>query len=78
MIEVRNFSKEIKGKLILDHVNCSFEPGKVYGLMGVNGSGKTMLMRAIAGLILPSEGSVLIDGHELGMILHLFQMVQEF
>ena len=66
MIEVRNFSKEIKGKLILDHVNCSFEPGKVYGLMGVNGSGKTMLMRAIAGLILPSEGSVLIDGHELG------------
>ena len=36
MIEVRNFSKEIKGKLILDHVNCSFEPGKVYGLMGVN------------------------------------------
>lgn len=66
MIEVRNFSKEIKGKLILDHVNCSFKPGRVYGLMGVNGSGKTMLMRAIAGLILPSEGSVFIDGHELG------------
>lgn len=66
MIEVCHYTKEIKGKLVLDDVNCVFEAGVVYGLMGTNGSGKTMLMRAIAGLILPTKGHVSIDGRVLG------------
>lgn len=49
----------------MDHVNYSFDSGKIYGLYGRNGSGKTMLMRAIAGLIYPTDGKVLIDGKEL-------------
>jgi ABC-2 type transport system ATP-binding protein len=43
-----------------------FESGEIIGLKGVNGSGKTMLMRLIAGLILPTGGRILIDGEELG------------
>lgn len=64
-VEVKDYSKIIKGKTILDHVNYSFTSGKIYGLYGRNGSGKTMLMRAIAGLIYPTQGQILIDGQQL-------------
>ncbi len=51
---------------MLDHINLEFESGKVYGLKGKNGSGKTMLMRVICGLISATEGTVEIDGKILG------------
>ncbi|WP_346898275.1 ATP-binding cassette domain-containing protein [Clostridium sp. UBA7503] len=65
-IEVRNLTKRISGNLILDNINIKMTDGKIYGLKGKNGSGKTMLMRAICGLILPTEGQVIIDGQVLG------------
>lgn len=65
-IEVRNLTKRISGNLILDNINIKMTNGKIYGLKGKNGSGKTMLMRAICGLILPTEGEVIIDGQVLG------------
>lgn len=65
-IEIRNYTKEIKNKVILSNVNLNFESGKIYGLHGRNGSGKTMLLRAICGLILPTSGSVFIDGKQIG------------
>ncbi len=65
-IEVRNLTKRISGNLILDNINIKMTRGKIYGLKGKNGSGKTMLMRAICGLILPTEGEVIIDGQVLG------------
>ncbi|MGN9160607.1 ATP-binding cassette domain-containing protein [Clostridium sulfidigenes] len=65
-IEVRNLTKIISGNLILDNINIKMTRGKIYGLKGKNGSGKTMLMRAICGLILPTEGEVIIDGQVLG------------
>ncbi len=46
-IKISNYSKSIKGHQILDNVNLSLDKGKIYGLKGRNGSGKTMLMRAI-------------------------------
>lgn len=61
-IQVKNFSKEIKGKYILNNINLSFERGKIYGLYGRNGSGKTMLLRALAGLLIPTEGEIDMDG----------------
>lgn len=67
MMELRfvDYTKEIKGATVLDHVNLTMEGGKVYGLRGENGSGKTMLLRAACGLILPSSGSVEINGARL-------------
>ena len=65
-IELKDYNKVIKKATVLDDVNIRFESGKIYGLRGKNGSGKTMLMRAISGLIRPTKGSVIIDGKELG------------
>lgn len=65
-IEINNYTKELKKKTILSNINLTFENGKIYGLHGRNGSGKTMLLRAICGLILPTEGSVIIDSKEIG------------
>ncbi len=61
-IEVKQYTKVIKGNTVLDHVNLNLEKGKIYGFVGSNGSGKTMLFRAVSGLIKPTEGSVHIDG----------------
>lgn len=60
-IIIENVSKQIKGIDILTDVNIEFISGKIYGLCGSNGSGKTMLLRMIAGLIRPSEGQVVVD-----------------
>lgn len=64
-IIIENLSKTIKNNKILDNVNLTFETGHVYGLVGRNGSGKTMLLRAICGLIFPDSGKVIIDGKQL-------------
>ena len=64
-IQIKNLSKEIKGKYILDNINLTFEQGKIYGLYGRNGSGKTMLLRALAGLLIPTEGEIDMDGKVL-------------
>lgn len=65
MVEIKNYCKSIKSRPILNNVSCNFEYGKIYGLYGHNGSGKTMLLRAIAGLLVPDSGSVVIDGKVL-------------
>lgn len=62
-VEVSNLSKKIKGKTILHNVSASFEKGTIYGIVGPNGSGKTMLLRAICGFIRPDTGGVTIDNH---------------
>lgn len=61
MVEMRNISKVIKSKTILNNISYKFEKGKIYGLYGHNGSGKTMLLRTLAGLIIPTEGEVVIN-----------------
>ncbi|RGI79295.1 ABC transporter ATP-binding protein [Ruminococcus bromii] len=65
MVEIKNYCKSIKSRPILNNVSYNFEYGKIYGLYGHNGSGKTMLLRAIAGLLVPDSGSVVIDGRVL-------------
>ena len=49
-IKIENLSKKIKGTAVLDNINMEFFKGNVYGIRGINGSGKTMLFRAICGL----------------------------
>lgn len=65
MIELKHVTKILKKNTVLDDVTFSFESGRVYGLYGENGSGKTMLLRALAGLIVPTEGEVVSDGKRL-------------
>lgn len=79
VIELAHVTKVIKDSTILRDVCLKFNSGKVYGIEGTNGSGKTMLMRVIAGLIFPTDGEVLINGRradgkggypaELGMLI---------
>ena len=51
--------------MVLQQISVSFEQGKIYGLYGRNGCGKTMLLRAIAGLIYPTSGEIIVGGKEL-------------
>ena len=61
-LEVKNVTKSIHGDVVIKNVSLCSERGRVIGLRGINGSGKTMLMRLISGLIRPTKGQVLIDG----------------
>ena len=65
-IEITNLKKVIKGATVLDDINYTFTGGRIYGLCGKNGCGKTMLMRLIAGLIYPSSGTIRIKDKVLG------------
>lgn len=62
VISLKNVSKNIKGKKVLDNISAEFKSGIIYGLVGRNGSGKTMLLRAMSGLIQIDEGEILLDG----------------
>lgn len=64
-IKIEGLCKRIKDAVILDHVSMTLTPGKIYGFRGKNGCGKTMLMRAISGLLIPDEGTVVINGKTL-------------
>lgn len=65
-IEINNVTKKIQQAEVLKNINLTFEGGKIYGLRGKNGCGKTMLMRAISGLITLTQGNIVIDGKVLG------------
>lgn len=61
-IQIVNLSKTFGKTEVLKGMNMRFESGHIYGIVGGNGSGKTMLLRAVSGLILPSEGQIVVDG----------------
>lgn len=65
-IKVKDVSKVLKKQEVLKDINFEFTSGKIYGIHGINGSGKTMLLRVISGLVKPSSGEVVIDGKILG------------
>ena len=65
-VKVENYIKKIGQDSVLNNITLEFESGKIYGLKGKNGSGKTMIMRAVCGLIRPTSGRVIIDGEEIG------------
>ena len=66
-IHIKNLGKQIKDIWVLRDITVSFESGRIYGLIGRNGSGKTMLMRTICGLATYTEGEILINGSKLGV-----------
>jgi ABC-2 type transport system ATP-binding protein len=64
-VEVKNVTKRIDGNVVLENVTCSFEQGMIYGIRGKNGSGKTMLLKAISGLVRIDEGEIIVGGQLL-------------
>ena len=65
ILEIENYSKTINKRIILDNINLTFRSGNVYGFYGRNGSGKTMLFRALTTLIYPTTGDVKVDGKSI-------------
>ena len=65
MIQLEHISKKFKKKAVLNDISYTFEAGKIYGIYGINGSGKTMLLRIISGLVFPTSGSIIINGKTL-------------
>lgn len=61
-IEINNLSKKFKDTTILDNINLSMNSGKIYGLVGANGSGKSVLLKMICSFFKPTSGEVLING----------------
>lgn len=66
VVSIRDLTKQVKNNVILDNINFDVEEGNIYGIIGRNGSGKSMLFKTIAGLILPSAGKVTVFGQEIG------------
>lgn len=66
MIELRDVCKQFGTTQVLININASFEDEKIHGLIGRNGSGKTVLLKCICGLIRPSSGSIVISGKQIG------------
>ena len=62
----KDLVKDIKGHRVIDGISLELLSGRITGFKGINGSGKTMLMRLLSGLIGITEGSIAIDGKELG------------
>ena len=65
-IEVENLTKKFREAVVLDNVNATFETGKVHGLIGRNGSGKTMLMKCICGIVPYTSGDIRVNGKVIG------------
>ncbi|GAO99401.1 ABC transporter ATP-binding protein [Fructobacillus ficulneus] len=88
MIRIEHAVKYLDKKVVLDDVNLEFEDGKIYGLRGRNGAGKTMILRAIAGLIHLKHGTITIDGQiihqdidfppELGLLIESNNVLPDF
>jgi ABC-type multidrug transport system, ATPase component len=66
VVHVKNVTVRIKNQVVLERINLQLDEGKIYGIIGRNGSGKTMLLRVLCGLVRPSEGEVWVLGREIG------------
>lgn len=64
-IVIKNVSKSFDGIEVLHDVNLDLEEGKIYGFIGRNGSGKSVLFKIICGLYYPTSGSVIVDGIDI-------------
>lgn len=66
IIRLENVSKSFKHEKVLKNISVSFESGKIYGIVGKNGSGKTMLFKTIIGYVKPDSGKVYVKDKEIG------------
>ena len=67
IISVKNLSKDFGQERVLHNVTRDFEKGKIHGIVGNNGSGKTVLMKCICGFLIPDSGSITVNGERVGV-----------
>ena len=67
MLECNNITKNYMNTTAVDHLSINLVPGKIYALLGSNGSGKSTFMKMITGLIKPTHGTITLDGNEVGV-----------
>ena len=67
IISVKNLSKDFGQERVLHSVTRDFEKGKIHGIVGNNGSGKTVLMKCICGFLIPDSGSITVNGERVGV-----------
>ena len=67
MIDVQNLVKQFGSFTAVDGVSLAVQPGQIHGFLGPNGAGKTTTIRIIAGLLKPTSGRVLVNGHDLAL-----------
>ena len=67
LLEIKNLSKSYGDKKVLKDINLVIEPGKIIGLLGKNGTGKSTLIKLINDLLTPSDGEILINGKNPGV-----------
>ncbi len=65
-VSVQHVYKDFKGEQVLKDVHQDFEAGKIHGIVGNNGSGKTVLMKCICGFLLPTSGKIFVDYEQVG------------
>lgn len=63
-LEIKNITKKFKNQTVIDDVSIKFTPGKIYGLVGRNGCGKSVLLKMICGIMTPNEGEILFDNED--------------
>jgi ABC-2 type transport system ATP-binding protein len=66
IISVRNVSKKFENQYVLKNISVEFHKGNIYGLIGRNGSGKTMLLKTICGFVIPTQGEVYVRNKRVG------------
>ena len=76
IIDVNDVCLTLSKTEILKHINVSFEEGKIHGLIGRNGSGKTMLMKCICGFVKPTSGEIAVDGKKVGKLMNFLIIIQ--
>lgn len=64
--EIKNVSKKFGDEIVVREVSLFLEPGKIYGIVGRNGSGKTVLFKMIIGFLRPTAGKIFVNGKEIG------------
>lgn len=67
VVKLENICKKFNNETVLKDVNADFHYGKIYGIVGKNGSGKTVLFKTIVGFIRPTSGHVYVKGKEIGV-----------
>ena len=66
-VSVQNVSRDFGQERVLHNVSRDFEAGKIHGIVGNNGSGKTVLMKCICGFLIPTEGRIIVNGKHIGI-----------